>query len=159
MAVFVAIHLPRLPLDVFRPRWSPRTEHGCVVLEREKVLIADVAAREAGVAVGMRRGGVITLAQDALVYDRDLAREHALLLEVALAVMRFSPMVAICAEDTVVIDITASIRLFGGVPRICQATKQIVEAIGVTARMSVAPTGQGAWLLAKRGGKRVVKMR
>lgn len=158
MAVFVAIHLPRLSLEVFRPRWSPRTEHGCVVLEREKVIIADAAARGAGVAVGMRRGGVTTLAQDALVYDRDLAREHALLREVAFALMRFSPMVAACAEDTVVIDITASIRLFGGVPRICRTMRQIVEAIGVTGRLSAAPTGQGAWLLAKRGMRRVLKM-
>lgn len=158
MAVFVAIHLPRLSLEVFRPRWSPRPEHGCVVLEREKVIIADAAAREAGVAVGMRRGGVITLAPDSLAYDRDLAREHALLLEAAFALMRFSPMVAICAEDSVVIDITASIRLFGGVPRICRAMRQIVGTIGVTARMSVAPTGQGAWLLGKRGGTRVLKV-
>ncbi|MBK3780110.1 DNA polymerase Y family protein [Paraburkholderia aspalathi] len=159
MAVFVAIHLPRLSLEVFRPRWSPKTEHGCVVLEREKVLIADSAARGAGVAVGMRRGGVITLAQDALVYDRDPAREHALLLEVAYAVMRFSPMVALCEEDTVLIDITASIRLFGGIPRICRAISQIMETIGVTGGLSVAPTGQGAWLLAKRRKKRVLKMR
>ena len=128
------------------------------MLEREKVIIADAAARDAGVAVGMRRGGVITLAQDALVYDRDAAREHALLLEVAFALMRFSPMVAICAEDTVVVDITASIRLFGGVPRICRSMRQIVGTIGVTGRMSVAPTGQGAWLLAKRGKTRVLKM-
>ena len=27
MPVFVAIHLPRLLLEVFRPRWSPRREH------------------------------------------------------------------------------------------------------------------------------------
>jgi protein ImuB len=128
------------------------------VLEREKVIIADAAARETGVAVGMRRGGVTTLAQNVLVYDRDLAREHALLLEVAFALMRFSPMVAVCAEASVVVDVTASIRLFGGVPRICRAMRQIVGTIGVTARMSVAPTGQGAWLLAKRGGTRVLKM-
>ena len=129
------------------------------MLEREKVLIADAAASKAGVVVGMRRGGVTTLAQDALVYDRDPARERTALLEVAFSLMRFSPMVALCAEDTVLVDITASIRLFGGVPRICRAMKHIVEAIGLTSRMSVAPTGQGAWLLARRGAKRVLKIR
>jgi protein ImuB len=128
------------------------------VLEREKVIVADAAARAAGVVAGMRRGGVTTLAQDALVYDRDPTREHEALLEVAFALMRFSPMVALCAEDTVVIDITASIRLFGGVPRICRSMRQIVGTIGLTGRMSVAPTGQGAWLLAKRCAKRVLRM-
>ena len=59
MAVFVAIHLPRLSLEVFRPRWSPRTENGCVVLDKDKVAIADAVAREAGVVMGMKRGGVV----------------------------------------------------------------------------------------------------
>ena len=79
--------------------------------------------------------------------------------EVALALMRFSPMVAVCEEDTVVVDVSASLRLFGGILRICHQMRQVVDAVGVTVRMSVAPTGQGAWMLAKRGRRRVLKMR
>ena len=149
MAVFVAIHLPRLSLEVFRPRWSPRTENGCVVLDQDKVAIADAVARDAGVVIGMKRGGVLTLAPDALVYDREPAREQDVLREVALALMRFSPMVAVCEEETVVIDVSASLRLFGGILRICHQMREVVDAMGVTVRMSVAPTGQGAWMLAK----------
>lgn len=47
MAVLVAIELARVSLEVFRPRWSTRAEHGSVVLEWEKILIADAAAHEA----------------------------------------------------------------------------------------------------------------
>jgi protein ImuB len=159
MAVLVAIHLPRLSLEVFRPRWSPRTANGCVVLHKDKVAIADAVAREAGVLLGMKRGGVVTLAPDALVYDRAPVREQDMLREVALALMRFSPMVAVCEEDTVVVDVSASLRLFGGILRICHQIRQIVDAVGVSVRMSVAPTGQGAWMLAKRGHRRVLKMR
>jgi protein ImuB len=163
MAVFVAIHLPRLSLEVFRPRWSPRTENGCVVLDQDKVAIADAVAREAGVVIGMKRAGVLTLAPNALVYDREPACEQDVLREVALALMRFSPMVAVCEEETVVIDVSASLRLFGGILRICHQMRRVVDAVGVTVRMSVAPTGQGAWMLAKvltmRGRRRVLKMR
>ena len=159
MAVLVAIHLPRLSLEVFRPRWSPRTANGCVVLDKDKVAIADAVAREAGVLLGMKRGGVVTLAPDALVYDRAPVREQDMLREVALALMRFSPMVAVCEEDTVVVDVSASLRLFGGILRICHQIRKIVDAVGVSVRMSVAPTGQGAWMLAKRGRRRVLKMR
>jgi protein ImuB len=163
MAVFVAIHLPRLSLEVFRPRWSPRTENGCVVLDQDKVAIADTVAREAGIVMGMKRGGVLTLAPDALVYDREPAREQDVVREVALALMRFSPMVAVCEEETVVIDVSASLRLFGGILRICHQMRRVVDAVGVTVRMSVAPTGQGAWMLAKvltkDGRRRVLKMR
>jgi protein ImuB len=158
MAVFVAIHLPRLSLEVFRPRWSPETQHGCVVLEREKVLIADRCAREAGVVTGMKRSGVTTLAPDALVHDRELQREAELLREVAFALMRFSPLVAAREEDTVLLDVSASLRLFGGIRHICHQVRDIVRSIGVSARVSVAPTGQGAWLLARRSNHRVLKL-
>lgn len=109
--------------------------------------------------LGMKRGGVLTLAPDALVYDRAPVREQDMLREVALALMRFSPMVAVCEEDTVLVDVSASLRLFGGILRICRCIRAIVDAIGVSVRMSVAPTGQGAWMLAKRGPRRVLKMR
>jgi protein ImuB len=70
-------------------------------------------------------------------------------------------MVAVCEEDTVVVDVSASLRLFGGILRICHQIRKIVDAVGVSVsvRMSVAPTGQGAWMLAKRGRRRVLKMR
>jgi len=148
-----------LSLEVFRPRWSPKAEFGCVVLDREKVLVADALAREAGVLLGMKRGGVLTLAPDAALYERDLLREAGMLHEVAVALMRFSPMVAVCEEDTVLVEVSGSLRLFGGIVRICHQLRQIVEAIGVTARVAVAPTGQGAWMLCKRGKTRVLKMR
>jgi protein ImuB len=158
MAVFVAIVLPRLSLEVFRPRWSPCTDHGCVVLERDKVVVADTMAREAGVLPGMKRGGVTTLSPVALTYDRSVEREREMQREVAFGLLRFSPQVAVCDEETIVMDVTASLRLFGGIRRVCELMRDVVKSIGVTVRMSVAPTGQGAWLLAKRGRCRVLKM-
>lgn len=119
----------------------------------------DAVAREAGVLPGMKRGGVTTLSPDAAVYDRSLEREREVQREVALGLLRFSPQVAVCDEETIVVDVTASLRLFGGVRCICSQLRGVVNSIGVTARMSVAPTGQGAWLLAKRGRCRVLKMR
>src|SRR5471030_525000 len=99
MPVYVGIHLPRLSLEVFRPRWSPKPEHGCVVLDRDTVFIGDLGAREAGVCVGMKRGGVLTLSPDTLMFERELSRENDLMREVAFSLMKFSPMVALCDEE------------------------------------------------------------
>ncbi|WP_321935213.1 DNA polymerase Y family protein [Paraburkholderia sp. J8-2] len=158
MAVFVAIHLPRLSLEAFRPRWSREAEYGCVVLERDKVLIADARARDAGVGLGMKRGGVLTLAPNALLYDRDTLKESDLLHAIAFALLQFSPMVTLCEEETVLVDVSASLRLFGGIRRICHQMRATVRTLGVSGFMCVAPTGQGAWLLARRRHKRVLKM-
>jgi len=130
MAVFVAIFLPRLSLEVFRPRWLPPTEHGCAVLERDKVILMDAAAREAGVLPGMKRGGVTTLAPDAAVYDRSVQLEAEMQRAVAFGLLRFSPQVALCDEQTIVMDVTASLRLFGGIRSVCSQIRSVVKSIG-----------------------------
>src|SRR6202012_4575455 len=77
MRVFLAVHLPKLPLEVFRPKWSPEPASGCAVLEKDKVVITDAGARAAGVRQGMKRGGVLTLLPEIEMYDRDPARAAA----------------------------------------------------------------------------------
>jgi protein ImuB len=147
-----------LQLEVFRPKWLPEAAHGSVVLDRDKVLIADGIAKAAGVRVGMKRGGVLTLAPETAMYERDAAREHAAQREVAVALMQFSPDVAVLDEAVVVADVGASLRLFGGLLSICRQARRILDALGLTARISAAPTGQGAWLLARCRNRRVLKL-
>ena len=162
MRVFLAVHLPKLSLEVFRPRWLSEPEHGSgsAVLEKDKVVIANSAARDAGVLLGMKRGGVMTLSPETVLYERDLIREVAAQREVGMALMRFSPDVALLDEATVIVEVGASLRLFGGLLSLCRQAKAILDTFGLTARISAAPTGQGAWLLAKygrgRGGARRV---
>jgi protein ImuB len=157
MRVFLAVHLPKLSLEVFRPRWSSEPACGSAVLEKDKVVIADAAARSAGVRPGLKRGGVLTLSPATEMYERDMAREAAAHREVGIALMRFSPEVALLDEATVIVEIGASLRLFGGLLALCHEARAILDALGFTARVSVAPTGQGAWLLAKHRNRRVLK--
>jgi protein ImuB len=149
MRVFLAVHLPRLSLEVFQPRWLSEPEHGSAVLEKDKVVIADSAARMAGVQLGMKRGGVTTLSPETVMYERDLTRETAAQREVGMALMRFSPDVALLDEATVIVEVGSSLRLFGGLLSLCRQAKAMLAALGLTARISAAPTGHGAWLLAK----------
>jgi protein ImuB len=162
MRAFLAVHLPKLSLEVFRPRWLPEPEHGSAVLEKDMVVIADRAAFEAGVRLGMKRGGVITLSPETAMYERDVAREAAAQREVGMSLMMFSPDVALLDEATVIVEIGASLRLFGGLLSLCRQAKAMLATLGFTAHISAAPTGQGAWLLAKhaRGpaARRVVQL-
>jgi protein ImuB len=158
MRVFLAVHLPKLPLEVFRPKWSPEPSHGSVVLEKDQVIIADGVARAAGIRLGMKRGGVLTLSPETAMHERDMGREEAAQREVGVALMRFSPEVALLDEATVVVEVGASLRLFGGLLALCREAKAVLATLGLSARISAAPTGQGAWLLAKYGNRRVLKL-
>ncbi|CAM2192087.1 protein ImuB [Paraburkholderia kururiensis] len=158
MRVFLAVHLPLLSLEVFRPTWAPEPEHGFAVLEKDRVIAADRVARAAGVRDGMRRGGVLTLSPGTLTYGRDTARENAALHDVATALMAFSPDVTVVEEATVVVEVGASLRLFGGVLSLCRQVRKTLGTLGLTARMCMAPTGQGAWLLARCRSRRVMRL-
>ncbi|HDR9058268.1 TPA: DNA polymerase Y family protein, partial [Burkholderia vietnamiensis] len=72
------------------------------MLEGGRVVALDRAARALGVVAGMRRGGVLSLAPDAQIRERDAARERELVLGVAYALLQFTPNV-VDADEAVVL--------------------------------------------------------
>ncbi len=145
------MHLPLLPLETFRPRWCEPGMH--VVIGREQVLAMTPQAAEGGVRLGMRRGGVSAIAPDATLHDRDAVREQAALNGVAMSLLQYTPEVALVddtAEDaSLLLDVTASLRVFGGRLALCRRVRASVDAMGFTLQIGMAPTAQGAWLLAQ----------
>lgn len=122
------------------------------------MVIADATARSAGIRLGMKRGGVLTLSADVLMIERDAASEAEAQREAGVALMRFSPDVTLAQESTIIVEVGASLRLFGGIRAVCRQARAVLDAFGFSARLGVAPTGQGAWLLARHGNRRVMRL-
>lgn len=161
MRLWLSVHLPLLPLETHRPRWSEPGPY--VVIERERVLVASQEALEAGVRVGMQRNGVLTLCPAAAVHARDDQRERMALDSVALCLLQYTPDVACAAQSSLVLEVGASLRAFGGVRRLFRRAQADVLALGLTGDWGMAPTAQGAWLLAHAAGmagcrRRVLRM-
>ncbi len=129
-----------------------------MVLEQDQVLAASPQALAAGIKPGMRRGGVLMLAPEAVLHQRTLEREAEALQAVALALLQYTPLVAQAEQATLLIDIGASLTLFGGVRALCRSVQARIAQLGFTGALSCAPTARGAWLLAQAGGARVLKM-
>jgi len=129
-----------------------------VVLDQERVLALSPAARAAGVHAGLRRGGVLMLMPEARLHERSPEREAAALNEVAMTLLQYTPLVAQAEESTLLLDIGASLRLFGGIRALCRRIRDNLRALGFSAALSCAPTARGAWLLARRDAGRVLKM-
>jgi protein ImuB len=156
MRLWIGLYLPQLPLEVFCPNWSSNSDS--VVLEQERVLALSALAAAGGVQAGMRRGGVLMLLPEARLYERSAEREADALHAVAMALLQYTPLVAQAEESTLLIDIGASLTLFGGIRALCRGVRVNLRALGFTAALSCAPTARGAWLLARHGGGRAVKM-
>lgn len=135
---------------MFRPRWSG--DAAAAVFEQDRVIALSAPAAALGVELGMRRAGVMLLAGDLLSYERDPQREAQTLRDAALALLQYSPLLAEAEEATLLIDVSASLRLFGGIRQVCSRMRHTVAQLGLSASLSCAPTAQGAWLLARSGG-------
>jgi protein ImuB len=168
MRLWIGLTLPQLALEVFCPNWSATSATNwsnkgaeaavSVVLEQERVLTMSALARASGVQTGLRRGGVLMVAPDARIYERSPEREAEALQAVAMALLQYTPLVAAAEEATLLIDIGASLRLFGGIAALCRRIRANLRALGFTASLSCAPTARGAWLLARHGGGRCLSM-
>lgn len=116
------------------------------------------AAHAAGVRTGMRRGGVLSLMPHGDFRERDPALEAAALSGLAYALMQYSPQVACASENTLQVDVSASLLLFGGIRALRQRVRATLSACGLTARLSLAPTGQGVTLLAHAGIRSALRL-
>ncbi|MBK3866083.1 DNA polymerase Y family protein, partial [Paraburkholderia aspalathi] len=70
----------------------------------------------------------------------------------AFALLQFTPHVVLAEESVVLADVSASLRLFGGIRPLRRLARETVIAFDVTATLAVAPTGQAAWLFARSSG-------
>lgn len=118
------------------------------MVDREQALTVSPLAAADGVRPGMRRSGILGLCQDAIVHARDASAEQAALDGIALGLLQTTPEVAFGEEATLLLDVSASLRVFGGRLALCRLVRAIVEALGFTPRIGMGPTAQGAWILA-----------
>lgn len=119
------------------------------VLEQEQVLAMSASAAAAGVRPGMRRGGVLALAPETRLCERETAREQGARDDIALTLLQYTPEVAHAEEDSLLLDVSASLSAFGGRLALCRRIRDSVQALGFSLQLGMAPTAQGAWLLAR----------
>lgn len=106
------------------------------------------AAALAGVQTGMRASSVRMLTPSAQVQMRDVAREAEALQACAVALLQYTPQVARIGAAGLVLDIGASLRLFGGIHTLCQRVRASMHALGFSVRLACAPHAGAAHLLA-----------
>lgn len=131
----------------------------------ERVIVASHEASINGVRVGMRASGVSAIAPETQMLQRGVEKERSALDAIAMALLQYTPEVTFADDFSILMDMSASLRLFGGPLAICRGVANGVAALGFAANVGAAPTATGAWLLARSSRvkgyplrRRVVKM-
>jgi protein ImuB len=150
---WLAVSLPALPLEALGPPAGGPAGSARVVLDeqggRRCVCVADARARAAGVRPGMPWASASALCAGLQPLPRMPLREAALLQLLALALGRYTPQLVVRAGEGLLLDVGASLRLFGGLRPLVQQLRSDMAATGVSARLGVAPTPLAAWLFAR----------
>ena len=148
--LWLALHLPLLSLEAFCATLDEALRQRPVALIADHhVQSVNRAAAERGIQPGAKRATALALAGELLVAEADPARDAAALRAVVFAALAFTPSVSGHDANTVLLEVQASLRLFGGLATLQQRLRDALAPLGHRVQMAAAPTALGAALLAQ----------
>ena len=151
---WLAIHLPLLSLEAFCATLAEADRLRPVVLvDGHQVSAVNAAAAQCGIRPGLKRATALALAADLLPCQADAARDAAALQAVAHAALAFTPSVTLHGTQTVLLEVQASLRYFGGLPALHRRLQDALVPLGHPVphrvQLAAAPTALGAAWLAR----------
>lgn len=151
-------HLPSLSLEVFEPVETPRAIIDGPA-QRAFVHEANAAACIAGVRVGQTLAAARASCAELGILRRDTAAEAMRLQTLALHAYSLSSQIVLRPPDALLLEVGASLHLFGGWPAIRQRLRECIKAEGHALQLALAPTPQAAQLFARlRDGDAMASM-
>lgn len=150
--LWLSLHLPQLPLEVFSRGWA--SCEPMAVVEgghgRARVSVANRAARKGGAHVGLSAAAAQALVDGLRLFRRDPRKESEALAGLATWAGQFTSQVSLEA-DGLLLEIASSLRLFGGLEKLVGKVCRGIRALGYQALPAVAPTPLAASWLARAG--------
>jgi protein ImuB len=116
--------------------------------QRQHIVLANAPARRGGVSAGRVLAASRALCAALQARARDRPGEQRLLLSLAAWAYHFSSHVSLCEPDALLIEVGASLRLFGGWPALERRLRRELAAIGYAPAIAVAPLPAAACVLA-----------
>jgi protein ImuB len=148
--LWFAVHLPLLSLESFAALLADQQAQAPVALvAQHRIVAANAAAQARGVVPGIKRATALALVADLQLGAADEARDEQALCRVAHALLAYTPAVVLAPPDTVVIELQASLRCFGGTARLWQRLADTLSALGHQVQRAHAPSALAAELLAR----------
>ncbi|MCC7079480.1 MAG: DNA polymerase Y family protein [Burkholderiales bacterium] len=155
--LWACLHFPLLCLETLAR--STETALPLAVTDgatRPRILACDPHAQQAGVRTRMDVSAALALAPQLVVHPRNRALERQSLREIAQWALQFGPAPSLEGEDAVLLEIGASLKLFGGARKLAQEIAGALPALGFTAWLAAAPTPAAALMLARAQRAQIV---
>jgi len=154
--LWLAVHLPELPLECLRDNRAP-ARAVLSVGRQPRVLVCSAAAAAQGVRPGLPANAALALAPSLELLARDAQAEARALEKLAGCGLDFSPVVSLEPPFALLLEVRGSLKLFGGTARLTEQLVLALQLSGYRAQAGIAPTAGAALCLARAGGGQCVE--
>jgi protein ImuB len=117
----LAVWCPDWPVTA----WGATPRDPVAVMEAGRVAVCSAAAREAGVAIGLRRREAESRCPGLALFERDPPREARWFEPLVAAVAGITPAVEVVRPGLCVLDARAPARYFGGEAALCSTVRTV----------------------------------
>lgn len=151
--MWLAIYIPALPLQAFS---RALVESGPVAIyerdaKRNRIVASNKKAAQLGIKRDCSLAEANALSNHLIAMPREPLRELARLRELAAAVSHLTPNIHISESFGLLLDVSASVALFGGAQSLLNEAQVTVEAQLLRAHTVIAASARGArWLALAR---------
>ncbi|ASJ74675.1 Y-family DNA polymerase [Granulosicoccus antarcticus] len=150
--LWLALHFPQLPLDRQDP--DAADDPRAVVLQegaRRRILACNASATANGIRPGLALKNAYALTPNLLTSDYDEHQQLAHLEQLTLWALQYSSLVSPEPPDTILLEIAASLTLFGGLAALCESITRDIGQQHLSLSSAIAPTPAAALLFARAG--------
>jgi protein ImuB len=159
--LWIALHLPLVSLESFAATLPQPPEDGAAgapiaLMDAQRIVSANACAQALGVKPGLKRATALALAPTLTLAQADAARDAQAVTSVAHAALAFTPSVTLepsddheAASHTVLLEVRASLRYFGGRNRLLRRLQSALSPLKHVVHCASAPTAKGAAWLAR----------
>ena len=146
--LWLCIYLPLLPLEVFTRGQTEDASQGVIVVEKQRVLLCNTAARASGIAAGSSLTTALALSAQLHTVERDPNAEQINLHTLANWAYQFTPCVCIYQHDALLLEVAGCLKLFDGLPNLLTEIADGLKQLSYRQQSGVARTPEAAYLLA-----------
>ncbi|MFK8082623.1 MAG: DNA polymerase Y family protein [Granulosicoccus sp.] len=171
--LWLALYFPQLPIDRQQPadgiiddldrdsptERSPDIPRAVVLNEgtRRRILACNTSAVAAGVRAGMALKNAYALVPGLFVSDYDEVAQSEHLEQLTLWALQYSSTVVPEPPDTLLIEIEASLKLFGGLHTLLETIGEQLRDQHIAVHPGIAPTPTAARLFTRAGIRKTIR--
>ncbi|WP_240342507.1 DNA polymerase Y family protein [Methylococcus sp. EFPC2] len=145
-AHFPDLALEVLPINPARPAATVEERKG-----RPVIHAVSAGAKQAGVEPGMALAAALALCPGLDIRSRDPMAEREALNRLAETGLDFTPWVSLDQPESLLLEIRASLNLFGGTEKLRVGLRSRLAALGHSPVIAIAPSSEASALLARLG--------